>query len=49
MRKMLGGRPLLQVSVQYAVAGQHQTVPVATVSTRKEATAILGGPIPGPG
>ena len=46
MRDMLGSGPLLNDAVQYARAADQQTVPETAISTREEANAILGGPVP---
>ncbi|MEI6664604.1 MAG: hypothetical protein WCL53_00445 [Chloroflexota bacterium] len=46
MRQMLGSGPVLQDAVSYAEAAQSNTTPTAAISTREEANAILGGPIP---
>jgi hypothetical protein len=43
---MLGAGPVLQDAVSYAEAAQKNTTPTAAISTREEANAILGGPIP---
>jgi hypothetical protein len=46
MRQMLGSGPVLQDAVSYAESAQKNTTPTAAISTREEANAILGGPIP---
>lgn len=46
MREMLGAGPALADAVQYAKAERTGTVPETAVTTREEANAILGGPIP---
>lgn len=46
MREMLGAAPLIHDAVQYARTADQQTVPDTAISTREEANAILGGPIP---
>ena len=46
MREMLGAGPALADAVQYARADQTGAVPETAITTREEANAILGGPIP---